>query len=99
MLHLLNILSFPKVHIFWEGHKISTVDLTGTTWDKSTLEISQNCVAFSEYMNFTYLVLRTILDNLYRSVKFLTLNDAGFLEVFFSEKWSLSYQIVFQVKL
>ena len=44
-----------KVHIFWEGHKIlqiSTVDLTGTTWDKSTVEILQNFVAFSEYMNF-----------------------------------------------
>ena len=25
---------------------------TGTTWDKSTVEISQNVVAFSEYMNF-----------------------------------------------
>ena len=32
--------------------KISTVDLTVTTQDKSTLEISQNFVAFSEYMNF-----------------------------------------------
>ena len=44
-----------KIHIFWEGHKIceiSTVDLTGTTQDKSTLEILQNFVAFSEYMNF-----------------------------------------------
>ena len=29
----------------------------------------------------------------------LTLNDAGFLEVFFSEKWSLSYQISFQMKI
>ena len=33
--------------------KISTVDLPGTTYDKSTMEISQNFVAFSEYMNFT----------------------------------------------
>ena len=32
--------------------KISTVDLTGTTQDKSTVKISQNFVAFSEYMNF-----------------------------------------------
>ena len=29
--------------------KISTVDLTGTTLDKSTVEILQNFVAFSEY--------------------------------------------------
>ena len=33
--------------------KISTVDLTVTTQDKSTVEISQKFVAFSEYMNFT----------------------------------------------
>ena len=32
--------------------KICTLDLTGTTWDKSTMEISQKFVAFSEYMNF-----------------------------------------------
>jgi hypothetical protein len=32
--------------------KISTVDLTGTTLDKSTVEILQNFVAFLEYMNF-----------------------------------------------
>ena len=32
--------------------EISTVDLTVTTQDKSTMEISQKCVAFSEYMNF-----------------------------------------------
>ena len=35
--------------------EISTADLTITTWDKSTVEISQNSVAFSKYMNFTYL--------------------------------------------
>ena len=33
--------------------KISTVDLTGASWDKSMVEISQNIVAFLEYMNFT----------------------------------------------
>ena len=32
--------------------KISTFLLTGTTWDKSNVEILQNFVAFSEYMNF-----------------------------------------------
>ena len=32
--------------------EISTVDLTITTYDKSTVEISQKFVAFSEYMNF-----------------------------------------------
>ena len=32
--------------------KISTAALTNTTKDKSTEEISQNCVVFSEYMNF-----------------------------------------------
>ena len=32
--------------------KISTVDLTVTIQDKSTVKISQHFVAFSEYMNF-----------------------------------------------
>ena len=32
--------------------EISTVDLTVTTEDKFKVEISQNFVAFSEYMNF-----------------------------------------------
>ena len=32
--------------------EISTVNLTVTTLDKSTVEISQKFVAFSEYMNF-----------------------------------------------
>ena len=44
-----------KVHIFCEGQKnckISSLLLTGTTEDKSKAEISQNFVAFSEYMNF-----------------------------------------------
>ena len=33
--------------------EISTIDLTGTTQDKCRVEISQNFVDFSEYMNFT----------------------------------------------
>ena len=32
--------------------KISTIDLTVITEDKSTVEISQKFVAFLEYMNF-----------------------------------------------
>ena len=35
--------------------EISTVDLTGTTYDKSMVKILQNFVAFSENMNFTLL--------------------------------------------
>ena len=31
--------------------KISTLLLNGTTWDKSKAEISQNFVAFSEYLD------------------------------------------------
>ena len=33
--------------------KISTIDLSHEVPVKSTVEISQNFVAFSEYMNFT----------------------------------------------
>ena len=39
-----------KVHIFWEGHKFLRYLLVVTV--KSTMENSQNFVAFSEYMNF-----------------------------------------------
>ena len=52
---LLSFLGPGKVHIFWEGHKIceiSTIDLSYVVPVKSTVEISQNFVAFSEYMNF-----------------------------------------------
>ena len=35
--------------------EISTVDLSYVVSVKSTVEISQNFVAFSKYMNFTYL--------------------------------------------
>ena len=46
-----------KVHVFWEGHNIlRNLHLTFVcmycTVDKSKVEISQNFVAFSEYMNF-----------------------------------------------
>ena len=46
-----------KVHIFWEATKfckISTVDLSYVVLVKSMVEISQNFVAFSEYLNFTW---------------------------------------------
>ena len=36
--------------------EISTVDLSYVVTVKSTVEISQTCVAFSEYMNFNLLI-------------------------------------------
>ena len=45
-----------KVHVFWEGWEfpeISTLLLSYVVPVKSKVEISQNFVAFSEYMNFT----------------------------------------------
>ena len=48
---LIKFIYSEKVTKFCE---ISTVDLTVTTKDKSTVEISQNFVAFSEYMNFKF---------------------------------------------
>ena len=41
--------------------KIFTLLLTGTTEDKSKVKISQNFVAFSEYMNFTTFIEQTVL--------------------------------------
>ena len=49
------VLCYVKVHIFWEEQiffEIFTVDLTVTTKGKSTVDISQTFVAFSENMNF-----------------------------------------------
>ena len=47
--------------------EISTLLLTGTTQDKSKVEISQNFVAFSEYMNFKKI---SLLSSLLLAVKF-----------------------------
>ena len=51
---------YSKVHIFWESHKIvRNLRLTffdysyATVHTLSKLKISQNVVAFSEYMNFS----------------------------------------------
>ena len=38
-----------KVHIFWEDHNFCDIYVVSV---KSTVENSQNFVAFSEYMNF-----------------------------------------------
>ena len=46
---VIKFINSEKVTKFWE---ISTLLLTGTTLVKSKVEISQNFVAFSEYMNF-----------------------------------------------
>ena len=52
--------SILKVHIFWEGHKIlwnlhRRFVLCGAS--QITVEISQNFLAFSEYMNFNCQIL------------------------------------------
>ena len=44
-----------KVYVFWESHKILwnlQLDLSYVVPVKSTVEILQNFVAFSEYTNF-----------------------------------------------
>ena len=46
---LLKFIYFEKATNFWD---ISTVDLSYLVMVKSTVEISQHFVAFSEYMNF-----------------------------------------------
>ena len=59
---------FPiKVHIFWEGHKILrnlhlTFDYSTYSQKKSKVKISQNFVAYSEYMNF--IICRPGFENL-----------------------------------
>ena len=50
MIRIIQSLKFIKVIKVWE---IFTLLLTDTTQNKSKVEILQNFVAFSEYMNFT----------------------------------------------
>ena len=45
--------------------EISTLLLTGTTYDKSKVGISQNFLAFSEYMNFKKLITCSSLNYFY----------------------------------
>ena len=46
--------------------EITTLDLSYVVWVKSTLEISQNFAAFSEYMNFT---LKNIVPSVTNIIK------------------------------
>ena len=59
------MLSGDKVHKFWEGHKIfqiSALLLSYVVPVKSKVEILQNFVAFSEYMNSKIVVTLIIED-------------------------------------
>ena len=68
--------------------EISTVDLTVTTQDKSTVEISQKFVAFSEYMNFTD-------ENIF----FLCIVQTFCAPEFQNESRSATFQKLFQLSL
>ena len=55
-----------KVHIFWEGHKTLRnlhLFLTDTTYSQKKVEISQNFVAFSDYMNFKLFTKKLIASS------------------------------------
>jgi hypothetical protein len=58
--------------------EISTVDLSYVVPVKSTVEISQNFVAFSEYMNFicSHLSYHVSLKNIYWLVEIVHIDDA-----------------------
>ena len=77
-------LSFDvKVHIFWEGHKLLrnlhlTFDCMYCTC-KSKGKISQNFVAFSEYMNFMDLAIKISLPNFDDYRNCVALSDRNFV--------------------
>ena len=48
--------------------EISTVDLSCVVMVKSTVEISQNLVAFSEYMNFIYVSSKKHLNFILKQI-------------------------------
>ena len=58
------VYEFYKVQIFWE---ISTVDLSYVVPVKSTVEISQKFVAFSEYMNFNTIVTLKLFQQIHNT--------------------------------
>ena len=61
---LTKIIQEFKVHIFWEGHKICvifTLLLSYVVPVKSKMKISQNFVAFSEYLKL-YIGYHTLTD-------------------------------------
>ena len=65
ILHLIKKTDYVKFVYSEKATKffeISTLLLTGTTWDKSKVEILQNFVAFSEYMNFNTEYLHFVSD-------------------------------------
>ena len=62
---LLNFIYSEKATKFSE---ISTVDLSYVVTVKSTVEISQNFVAFSEYMNFNTLCILTTYLNFFNCI-------------------------------
>ena len=51
--------------------RIAWQDLTGTTYDKSTVEISQNFVAFSECINFTNAQVRVQFEFYFQKQRIL----------------------------
>ena len=51
--------------------QISTVDLSYVVPVKSTVEISQNCVAFSEYMNFNWDTFNMPMNLIKQTIWFL----------------------------
>ena len=57
--------------------EISTILLTGTTQDKSKVEILPNFVAFSEYMNFTKSIFCTFKTDIAWSVGRMSPLDFG----------------------
>ena len=75
--------------------KISTVDLTGTTQDKSMVEISQNFVAFSEYMNFKKNVFE--LQRLYIAFQIVS-TEIVFIQLFFGSKITYIFVRYFHTK-
>ena len=61
----------PKIHLKFIYSEKSTLLLTTVHTIKSKVEISQNFVAFSEYMNFKYLSNPTWTFRMFRILDFL----------------------------
>jgi hypothetical protein len=82
--------SAHKVNIFWEGHQILRnlhLTLSYVVPVKSKMKISQNYVAFSEYMNFK----RKVKLTLYMFVNQSVVNFTTHGLVYSNSKWLKSF--------
>ena len=78
--------------------EIFTLLLTVCTVVKSKVKISKNCVAFSEYMNFTFFPIQSGIKTFLKSRKIFYSHAILASAMISSIKYEISHKIKFQCK-